>query len=190
VEALPALLERLVPRYPSLSLVVVGDGPRRAALERELRERGLARHAVLTGTLPHEEVAAVMRQLDVALAPYPQPEHAFYFSPLKLFEYMACGVAVVAAGLGQIAEVVQNGETGLLYPPGDLDALAAACDQLLADPALRRRLGEAAAAEIHGRYTWDHNAARVVDLARSLTAARVRTREPRRGGETSPWKSP
>jgi glycosyltransferase involved in cell wall biosynthesis len=172
VEALPALLERLVPRYPSLSLVVVGDGPRRGALERELRERGLARHAVLTGTLPHEEVAAVMRQLDVALAPYPQPEHAFYFSPLKLFEYMACGVAVVAAGLGQIAEVVQDGETGLLYPPGDLDALAAACDRLLADPALRQRLGQAAAKEVHGLYTWDQNAARVVELARALIATR------------------
>jgi glycosyltransferase involved in cell wall biosynthesis len=195
VEVLPELLARLTPRYPGLRLVIVGDGPRRTALEGELRERGLARQVVFTGSLPHEEVAGVVRQFDIALAPYPKPEHAFYFSPLKLFEYMGCGVAVVAAGLGQIAEVVRDGETGLLYRPDECggasspDALAAACDRLLADPALRRRLGEAAAAEIHRRYTWDHNAARVVDLARALIAARPRTPGARRGGETSPWKS-
>ena len=54
----------------------------------------------------------------------------------------------------------------------DLDAVMAACDRLLADPALRQRLGQAAAKEVHGLYTWDHNAARVAELARSLVAAR------------------
>jgi glycosyltransferase involved in cell wall biosynthesis len=78
----------------------------------------------------------------------------------------------VAAGLGQIAEVVEDGETGRLYPPGDLDALTAACDRLLADSVLRWRLGQAAAKVIHDYYTWDHNAARVVELARSLIAKR------------------
>jgi len=127
---------------------------------------------VFTGSLPHEEVAKLIPQFDVALAPYSKPEHAFYFSPLKLFEYMACGIAVAVAGLGQIAEVVQDGETGLLYPPGELDGLTVACDRLLADPALRQRLGQAAAKEIHGLYTWDQNAARVVELARALIATR------------------
>jgi glycosyltransferase involved in cell wall biosynthesis len=176
VEALPRLLERLIPRYRDLRLVIAGDGPLRGELERDLRERGLAQSAVFTGSLPQEEVATLIRLFDVALAPYPQPRHAFYFSPLKLFEYMACGVPVVAAGLGQIAEVVCDGETGLLYPPGELDALTAACDRLLADPALRRRLGQAAAEAIHGRYTWDVNAARVAERARSLIAARETVR--------------
>jgi glycosyltransferase involved in cell wall biosynthesis len=173
VEALPALLGRLARRYPGVRLVVVGEGPLRATLAGELRERGLAESAVFSGALPHEAVADLIRQFDVALAPYPRPDHAFYFSPLKLFEYMACGVAVVAAGLGQIAEVVRHGETGLLYSPGDLDALATACDRLLGDPDLRRRLGRAAAQEIRARYTWDHNAARVAELARALVAARA-----------------
>jgi glycosyltransferase involved in cell wall biosynthesis len=108
----------------------------------------------------------------VALAPYSRPDHDFYFSPLKLFEYMACGVPVVAAALGQIEEIVRDGETGLLYPPGEQDALLAACDRLLTDPDLRRRLGWVAAKEIHNHYTWDHNAERVVELARHLIAAR------------------
>jgi glycosyltransferase involved in cell wall biosynthesis len=168
VEVLPALLDRLVSRYPGLRLVIVGDGPLRGELEHELRERCLARSAVLTGSLPHEEVAALIHQFDVALAPYSRPDHDFYFSPLKLFEYMACGVPVVAAALGQIEEVVRDEETGLLYPPGEQDALLAACERLLSDPDLRRRLGRVAAKEIHNHYTWDRNSARVVELARHL----------------------
>ena len=173
VQILPALLDRLVRSYPDLRLVVAGDGPLRGELDRDFRQRGLASSAILPGALAHEEVAELIRQFDVALAPYPEPEHAFYFSPLKVFEYMACGVPVVAARLGQVAEIVRDGELGLLYPPGDLDALTAACDRLLADPHLRQRLGQAAAEEIRGSYTWDHNAARVVDLARALIAARA-----------------
>jgi glycosyltransferase involved in cell wall biosynthesis len=172
VEVLPALLGRLVGRYPGLRLVIVGDGQLRGELERDLKDRGLAQCAVFTGSLPHQEVAALIHQFDVALAPYPRPAHDFYFSPLKLFEYLACGAPVVAASLGQIAEVVRHGVTGLLYPPGELDALVASCERLLEDPDLRRRMGRAAAKEIHTHYTWDHNAARVIDLARSLIAAR------------------
>jgi len=172
VEALPALLDRLNQRYPGLRLTIVGEGPLRGKLERDLRARGLAQSAVFTGWLPHEEVASLIRQFDVALAPYPRPKHDFYFSPLKLFEYMACGVPVVTTGLGQIVEVVRDGETGLLYPPGESAALTTACDRLLADPDLRRRLGRTAAKEVHGQYTWNHNAARVAELARSLIAVR------------------
>jgi glycosyltransferase involved in cell wall biosynthesis len=171
VEVLPALLERMIPAHPDVQLVVVGDGPLRGDLERSLEQRGLSSRTVITGLLPHEEIPAVIRQFDVAVAPYPRPDHAFYFSPLKLFEYMACGVAVVAPNLGQIAEVIRQGCTGWLYPPGDLEALAAACAQLLADSALRSKLGQAAAKLIHDGFTWEHNAARVVKLARSLMLA-------------------
>jgi glycosyltransferase involved in cell wall biosynthesis len=80
-------------------------------------------------------------------------------------------VPVVAAALGQIEEVVRDGETGLLYPPGQQDALLAACERLLSDPDLRRRLGRMAAKEIHNHYTWDSNAERVIELARHLMAA-------------------
>jgi glycosyltransferase involved in cell wall biosynthesis len=168
VDVLPALLQQLVQRRADVQLAIVGEGPRRRALEEEVRARGLREAAVFTGALPHADAATLVRQFDVALAPYPRLEHAFYFSPLKLFEYLASGTAVVAARLGQIAEVVRDGETGLLYPPGDQEALAAACERLLDDPALRQRLGRAAAAEVRGRYTWDCNAARAVEIARSL----------------------
>ena len=172
VKVLPAVLERLAPNHPGLKLAIVGDGPLRGDLERDVRERGLADNAVFTGSLPHEEIAPLIRRFDVALAPYPRPDHDFYFSPLKLFEYMACGVPVVAAGLGQIEEVVRDGDTGLLYPPDELNALLEACERLLSDPDLRLRISSAAAKEIHNYYTWDHNAERVTTLARSLISAR------------------
>lgn len=173
IEALPGLLAALAATHPTVGLVVVGDGPLAGWLAGELAARDLAGRAALPGALPHEDVAAVVRELDVALAPYPRPEHDFYFSPLKLFEYMACGVPVVASRLGQIDEVVRDGETGLLVAPGDAAALAAACRRLLDDPELARRLGAAAAAEVSRRYTWDANAARVVELALDAREARA-----------------
>lgn len=172
VETLPALLENLSRRHTDAQLVIAGDGPLRGELERDLRERGLSGHAVFTGWMTHEDVAPLIQTFDIALAPYPRAEHDFYFSPLKLFEYMACGIPVVATDLGQISEVVRDGETGLLCPPGEHGALVDACDRLLRDPQLGSRLGKAAANEVRNHYTWDRNAARVAALAGSLIAGR------------------
>lgn len=168
VMVLPTLLARLVPRHPDLRLVIAGDGPLRGELERSLREQGLIKKVVFTGLVPHEEIADLIRQFDVALAPYSQLDHFFYYSPLKIFEYMACGIPMVAAGLGQISEVVQDGLTGLLYPPGSLDRLTEACERLLTDLELRKKMGEAAAKEVERCYTWDHNARRVAELTQPL----------------------
>lgn len=165
VEALPPLLDHLTSRHPGVALVIVGDGPLRARLEQEFGQRGLSGRAIFVGSVQHEQIPALIRLFDVALAPYPPLDHAFYFSPLKLFEYMACGVPVVASRSGQIGEVVEHGVHGLLYPPGDFEALAAACDKLLADAARRSDMGARAARHIHQAYTWDHNAARAVKLA-------------------------
>lgn len=168
VEVLPRLLERLGKRHPGLRLIIAGDGQLRGALEDEFRKRGLTQRVTFTGALLHEQVPEVIRQFDIALAPYPKHDHDFYFSPLKLFEYMACGVAVVASDVGQISEVVSHGRSGLLHPPGDFAALVERCETLLADAELRAGLGAAAAREVARKYTWDINAARTVKLARSL----------------------
>lgn len=173
VQVLPLLLERLVPLHPQLRLVIVGEGPMRAELESAFSARNVEAHVIFTGSLPHVDMSELIRQFDVALAPYPVLDHAFYFSPLKLFEYMACGVPVVAAAVGQIADVVRDGETGLLYPPGDVDALTAACQRLLMDTTLGQKLGAAAVAEVHANYTWSRNATRIVEQARALIADRA-----------------
>jgi len=165
VESLPELLHRLVAAGRPARLVIAGDGPLRDELGAAFAARGLDDRVCFTGAIAHERIAALVSQIDIALAPYPPLDHAFYFSPLKLFEYMGAGTAVVAADVGQIGDVVEDGVTGLLHPPGDLDALEACCARAIGDPALRRSLGGAAARRIHGEFTWDHNARRVVALA-------------------------
>jgi len=172
VELLPELAERLSKNHPRLRLVIVGDGQLRGELEQGLIARGVADRTVFTGAVAHDDMPAIIRQFDVALAPYPPLDHAFYFSPLKLFEYMACGIAVVAANCGQIAEIVQHNENGLLYEPGHIDGLAGGCERLLSQPKLRFALGHAAAKTISDHYTWDQNARRVTELANSLIAAK------------------
>lgn len=168
VEVLPRLLSRLSRKYPNVRMIVVGDGQLRGELEREFRKRKLSKMVSFTGALLHDEVPDWIRRFDIALAPYPKHDHDFYFSPLKLFEYMACGIAVVASGVGQISEVVCNGKTGLLCPAGNFNALASACEKLLANPSLRATLGTAAAKEIGKKFTWDINAAKTVKLAEQL----------------------
>jgi glycosyltransferase involved in cell wall biosynthesis len=111
---------------------------------------------------------SILNQFDIALAPYPALDHAFYFSPLKLFEYMACGLPVVAADLGQISDVVTHRKTGMLYSAGNLEGLVAQCEALLQSVKLRHSLGAAAAALVAREHTWPRNADQVVKLATNL----------------------
>jgi glycosyltransferase involved in cell wall biosynthesis len=172
VEMLPPLLKRLRQRCPDVQLVIAGDGQLRESLLSDFERLGLSSQVVFTGLLQHEEIPGVIRQFDAALAPYPDTNHDFYFSPLKLFEYMACGVPVVAARIGQISEVVTNGKTGLLYSPGKLSELVANCERLFGDAGLRNKIGKAGATLVHKKYTWAANAARVIEIVQSITERR------------------
>jgi glycosyltransferase involved in cell wall biosynthesis len=102
--------------------------------------------------------------MDAAVAPY-APTESFYFSPLKVFEYMAAGLPVAASRIGQIGEVIRDGVNGLLLPPGDPEALAAALERLCRDRALRMRLGQAARATALKEHTWDAVAGKILRLA-------------------------
>jgi glycosyltransferase involved in cell wall biosynthesis len=119
---------------------------------------------VFPGLVPYGRVPEHLAACDILVSPHLPLEDGspFFFSPVKLYEYMAAGRAVVAAALGQIGEVLREGETGLLHPAGDAGAFRRAIRTAAADPDLRRRLGEAARAEAAGSYTWRDNAARVL----------------------------
>lgn len=167
VELLPEVLAGVRERHAEARMVIAGDGELRSRAEASFDERGLEKAVVFTGAMPHQDIPSVIRSLDVALAPYPKPEHAFYFSPLKLFEYLACGTPLVAARIGQIADVVQDGRTGLLHEPGDVGAIVEACCTLIEDPELAERIG-ASAAEVGAAHTWDANAERVFEIVSGL----------------------
>jgi glycosyltransferase involved in cell wall biosynthesis len=149
-----------------LHLLVVGDGPERTALARDLQAAGLADCSELTGAVSPENVPALLARMDIAVAPYPElPD--FYFSPLKVAEYMAAGLAVVASRIGDIDGLIVDDVNGLLCPPGDPPAFAAAIVRLHDDSSLRERLGRAARATAERQLSWDATAARLLRLVRS-----------------------
>ena len=150
------------PHGAILQLVVVGDGPARETLQRQAQSLGLADRVTFTGLQPREAIPALVAGFDIAL----QPLVVSYASPLKIFEYMAAGRAIVAPDQPNIREILRDGETAVLFDPQASGAMWRAIQRLAGDPALRARLGEAARAEIARRdYTWRGNAVRVVDWA-------------------------
>jgi glycosyltransferase involved in cell wall biosynthesis len=145
-------------------LLVVGDGPGREGLEADLSARGLLAAAHFAGAVSPGDVPGWLASMDIAVAPYP-PLQRFYFSPLKVYEYMAAGLAVVASRIGQLEQVIRDGVNGLLVPPGDATALAAAIERLGSDPELCVRLGQAARATVLEEHTWGAVAGRILGLA-------------------------
>lgn len=142
-------------------LLIVGDGPALAGLRRLAEELGVAERVIFTGAVAREQIPAHIAALDIAV----QPDVTDYASPIKLFEYLAIGRAVIAPDKANIREVVCPGESALLFAPRDWQALGKQIKSLLEDDVLRRRLASAAARLIRdGGYTWQGNAQRVIDV--------------------------
>jgi len=157
-----ALIRHMAADPAPLALTIVGDGPARPGLEALAAELGIASRVRFTGVVEHNDVPAAVAGFDIAL----QPKVVAYASPLKIFDYMAAGRAIVAPDQPNIREVLQHGQTALLFNPTDPATLWAAIQQLAADPALRARLGAAARAELVARdHTWAGNARRITTWA-------------------------
>jgi glycosyltransferase involved in cell wall biosynthesis len=168
---LPTLVEAFAQLHEGAlnsRLLIVGDGPERPRLEADLATRGLSEAAQLTGSVAPDQVPGLLASVGAAVAPYPDLA-GFYFSPLKVYEYMAAGLPVVAGRVGQLAQLIRHEANGLLYPPGDAAALAAALECLRSDPCLRQRLGEAARELVRRQHTWAAVARRILDFADAKT---------------------
>jgi glycosyltransferase involved in cell wall biosynthesis len=147
------------PQDRGTSLLLVGDGPALPRAVERAVQLGVPVRA--TGAVAPDEVPALLAGADVGVAPYPAGEH--YFSPLKVAEYLAAGLATVAADVAGLSDHVAHGREALLVPPGDLAALTTALRDVRDDPRLRARLGRAGrqAAE---RMSWRSVVDRVLDL--------------------------
>jgi glycosyltransferase involved in cell wall biosynthesis len=146
-------------------LLVVGDGPARAGLEQQALRLGVQDRVTFTGVVQRDDVARHVAAFDIAL----QPAVVAYASPLKLFEYLALGKAIVAPDQPNIAEILTDNANALLFDPQDADSLPAALNRLVQDSALRLRIGSGAHATIGAqRLTWRANAERAVGLFDTL----------------------
>lgn len=162
VKGLPVLIEaasRLMADRPDLRLTLIGDGPDRAALEARVAGAGLADRIVFAGYQGAAEVADALSRTDVFVLP------SFAEGvPVVLMEALASEVPVVATRIAGIGELVEDGISGLVVPPGDADALAEAIARLADDAALRTRMGRAGRAKVEAEYATKGEAAWLLAL--------------------------
>jgi glycosyltransferase involved in cell wall biosynthesis len=159
---LDGVIEGMARGPSNTRLVVVGDGPVIPDLMALAARLGLADRVVFMGLVQPGEVPAIVTGFDIALQPSATP----YASPLKIFDYMAAGCAIVAPNQPNIAEILTHERTALLFEPG---GMGAALERLVGDADLRLRLGSEARAELERQnYTWSGNAARVAAFAKAL----------------------
>ena len=150
-----------------LQILVVGDGPARRSLEEYACAQGVSDRLTITGVVERGDVAGHIAAFDIAVIPGLTP----YSSPLKLFEYLQLGRAIVAPNTENIREILTDEQDALLFDPDKGGDLECKLIRLYSDPVLRDRLGRAARATIVGKsLTWAHNAREVSSIARTLVS--------------------
>jgi len=171
VSTLLAAFAELHREDPDVRLLLVGDGETRKKVVKQTRAAGVEGAVVFAGKVPHEEVPRHIAAMDVAVVPY-VPLEDFFFSPMKLFECMASGRPTVAASQGQVADVIEHGKNGWLYPAGDAIRLAEGLRGILGDRELAAMIGSAGRRHVLEGYTWRIAARRVVEIASERIASR------------------
>ena len=160
VRAAPVVLRS----FSSTTFLVVGDGPERANLERQVEELGLGRSFVFTGRIPHREMAEVISCADVFVLP-----SLFDTTPNVLLEVMSSGKPVVASDIEGIREVIKNMETGILVPPADDHNLGEALLRLLSDPPEASKIGGRARDFVRREYSLTAVADKILGVCEELS---------------------
>jgi glycosyltransferase involved in cell wall biosynthesis len=143
--------------------LLVGDGPERAPAER-LAAAWPGRFT-FTGAVDHDAVPELLAGASLGVAPFNTAPHpalraaGFFWSPLKVYEYMAAGLPVVTPDIPPLSTIIRDGQEGLLYPEGDIAGLASAIAQALRDPAAACAMGAQARERVVARYSWAQHCA-------------------------------
>lgn len=144
-------------KHSSLRLIIVGDGPSKGELQKLSEDLALKDVVLFAGACAHSEVPQYLNTFDIAI----HHKAGDYMSPIKLFEYLACELPVIAPDTPAVREVFENGEDVLLTngEPGDIAEKVA---HLLRDKELRARLASSGKAKVVRGYTWQANADRII----------------------------
>ncbi len=172
LETLVAAAERL--RHRDVKFLLVGDGPRREAIERSVQRHALDDRFVFTGSVPYVEVPRLLAAADVCAAPFspeqhgPSKRHGFTLDPLKVFEYLALGKPTITIRAPNIEALFADGEHLLLVQPGDDRDLADAIARFMDDRELAARTAQAGRARVLERHTWAAHADQLASVFRAM----------------------
>lgn len=148
--------------YPDAVLVLAGDGMQRDEIEALVGVLGCSTRVIFTGRLPQVEVADLLAVTDIGVLSL---QNRAEFVGMKLFDYMAAGVAIVVTAPQRKHDIIIHGATGCVVEPGNVEELADAIAQLLRDNSERRRLGWAAKDLAHSHHTWMNRAEEIEAIA-------------------------
>jgi starch synthase len=158
-----------------LAFLAIGGGPELERVKAQVAGWSLPRgRFVFTGPQPHERVPQLLALADIGVAPFDLSAHAalqtygFYWSPLKVFEYMAMAMPVVTIDVPPLNSIVRDGQEGLLYKPGDIKGLAVSIAKLAANANLRSGMGKAARERVVGQYSWQAHCLALDKLLKEL----------------------
>ncbi len=148
-----------LPERDNFAILICGDGPAIPALREKAKDMGVAENVHFSGGLDHDAIPAHIAAMDVTVL----PSIPVYASPMKLFEYMAMGKAVLVPDQPNLREVITEGKNGMLIPLNDPNGFARAVTDLAMNPTLRQSISQGALDTIqNGKYFWTENARRVL----------------------------
>ncbi len=161
IDKLVEAVSAIATQGENVALLLIGDGPERPNLERQIKALKMERHIKITGAVPHDKIPDYLALVDIAT----QPAANEYCCPMKVIEYMGMGKPIVAPDQPNLSELITDGYEGKLFEPGNVHAMTQALDVLVKDANMRAHLGSNAVATIKKRgLLWSANAARVVEM--------------------------
>jgi len=161
--------QKILLRVPNTRLLLIGDGVQMPTVKNKIFQDNLQAKTILLGKVEHQKVSAYLSASDVCVAPYPPMTSEIWFSPMKLFEYMAAGKAIVATRTGQIEEVIQHGCNGLLVDAGAPDQMADTLVDLLNCPGQREMLGKNARRTAQEHHSWERFGANLENIYHAIS---------------------
>jgi len=175
VKGLPVLfdaLPQILQDFPDLKVTLIGDGPERAQLEQDVQNAGLGNVVEFAGYRSQSDVADMLQQTDMLVLP------SFAEGvPVVLMEAMAARIPVVTTQIAGIPELVENGVSGMLVPPGDTDAFAQAINALLADKTLRLQMGQAGRTKVIDAFNISNEAAWLAEIFQAYGTSKKQPRK-------------
>jgi len=149
-----------IQKHPKLFFLMIGDGEERKPLQRWISKHGMKDHFRFTGSVEYRLIPDYLAAADIGTAPYnpalhPQLKLGFYWSPLKIFEYMAASLPVITIDVAPLNDIIRHGKDGILYPAGDVNRLSECITEIAKMPLKKREeMGAGARERVTKNYSW------------------------------------